>query len=62
MFNIFMGDNNAQKILIYNKIQLTVSITDIIISESLSLNLSKKPRFEKVLDLKKKLCQRVINI
>ena len=34
-----------------NETRLTVAITDIIISEDLSFNLSNKPRFKKVLEL-----------
>ena len=47
----FMGDNNTQKMTNSNETHLTVAITDIIISEGLSFNLSQKPRFKKVLDL-----------
>ena len=35
----------------YNETRLTVAISDLIISEGLSLNISQKPRFKKVLDL-----------
>ena len=34
-----------------NETRLTVAISDIIISEVLSFNLSQKPRFKKVLEL-----------
>ena len=34
-----------------NETRLTVAISDIIISEGLSFNLSQKPRFKKVLEL-----------
>ena len=34
-----------------NETRLTVAIYDIVISEGLSFNLYKKPRFKKVLDL-----------
>ena len=46
-----MGDNNTQKIMTYNETRLTVAITDLIISEGISSNLSQKPRFKKVLNL-----------
>ena len=46
-----MGDNNTQKIMTSNETRLTVAITDLIISEGLSFNISQKPRFKKVLDL-----------
>ena len=46
-----MGDNNTQKMMTSNETCLTVAITDIIIYEVLSFNLSQKPRFKKVLDL-----------
>ena len=45
-----MGDNNTQNMMNYNETRLTVAITDLIISESLSFNLSHKLRFKKVLD------------
>ena len=35
----------------YNETRLTVSITDLIISEGISFNLAHKPRFNKVIDL-----------
>ena len=35
----------------YNETRLTVTITDIIISEGLSFNIYQKPRFKKVLEL-----------
>ena len=46
-----MGDNNTQKMMTSNETRLTVAISDLIISEGLSFNLSQKPRFKKVLDL-----------
>ena len=46
-----MGDNNTQKIMTSNETRLTAAIADIVISEGLSFNLSKKPRFKKVLEL-----------
>ena len=46
-----MGEKNTQKMMTYNETRLTVAIADIIISEGLSSNLSKKPRFKKVLEL-----------
>ena len=46
-----MGDNNTQKIMTSNETLLTVAISDLIISEGLSFNLSQKPRFKKVLEL-----------
>ena len=48
-----MGDNNTQKMMTYNETRLTVAITDLMISEGLSFNLSQKPRFKKVLELAK---------
>ena len=36
-----------------NETCLTVAITDLIISEGLSFNISQKPRFKKVLDLER---------
>ena len=50
MFIFFTGDNNTQKMMISNETRLTVAITDLIISEVLSFNLSQKSRFKKVLD------------
>ena len=49
----FMGDNNTQKMMTSNETCLTVAISDLIISEGLSFNLSQKPRFKKVLELSK---------
>ena len=46
-----MGDNNTKKMMTSNETRLTFTITDIIIYEGLSFNLSQKPRFKKVLDL-----------
>ena len=46
-----MGDNNTKKMMTSNETRLTFAITDIIIYEGLSFNLSQKPRFKKVLDL-----------
>ena len=37
--------------MISNETRLTVTIADLIISEGLSLNLSHKPRFKKVMEL-----------
>ena len=55
MYEIWMscpsGDKNTQKMMNSNETRLTVAIYDLIISEDLSLNLSQKPRFKKVLDL-----------
>ena len=47
----FMGDNNTQKMMTSNETRLTVAISDFIIIEGLSFNLSQKPRFKKVLEL-----------
>ena len=47
----FTGDNNTQNMITSNETCLTVAITDLIISEGLSFNLSQKPRFKKVLEL-----------
>ena len=47
----FTGDNNTQKMMTSNETRLTVAITDFIISEGLSFNLSQKHRFKKVLEL-----------
>ena len=46
-----MGDNNTQTVMTSNETRLTVAITDLIISEGISFNLSQNPRFMKVLDL-----------
>ena len=46
-----MGDNNTQKMMTYNETRLTVVITNLIIYEVLSFNLSQKPRLKKVLEL-----------
>ena len=45
-----MVENTIQKRTASNETRFTVAITDLIISESFSLNLSQKPRFKKVLD------------
>ena len=60
----FMGDNNTQKILTSNETHLTVAIADLIISEGLSFNISKKPRFNKVLELSRTVskCYQPTNI
>ena len=50
---VFMGDNNTQKMMTSNETLLTVAIADLIISEGLYLNLSHKPRFNKVLELER---------
>ena len=47
----FMGDNNTHNMMTSNETLFTVAITDLITSEGLSLNLSQKPRFKKVLEL-----------
>ena len=44
------GDNNTQKMMTSNETQITVAISDLIISEGLSFNLFQKPRFKKVLE------------
>ena len=49
----FMGDNNTQKMITSNEKSLTVAIVALINSEGLSLYLSQKPRFKKVLDLQR---------
>ena len=49
MFNFFMGENNTQKMMTSNENRLTVAITNLIIYEGLSFNLSQKSRFKKVL-------------
>ena len=46
-----MGDNNTQKMMTSNETRIIVTISDIIISEGLSFNLSQKPMFNKLLDL-----------
>ena len=48
-----MGDHNTQKMMTLNKTRLTVTITDLIISEGLSFNLAQKHKFKKVLDLER---------
>ena len=45
-----MGDDNTQKMMTYNETRLTVSIADLVISESFSFNISQKPRFNNMLD------------
>ena len=55
-----MGDNNTLKTMTYNETRLTVAITDLIISEGVSSNLSQKTRFKKVIELARtvsKCCQ-----
>ena len=47
----FIGDKNTQKMMTSNETRLTVAISDLVISEGLSFNLSQKPRFKKVLEL-----------
>ena len=46
-----MRDNNTPKMMTSNDTRLTVAITDLIIYEGLSINLSQKPNHNKVLDL-----------
>ena len=46
-----MGDNNTQNMMTSNETRLTVAISDLVISEGLSFNLSQKSRFKKVLEL-----------
>ena len=46
-----MGDNNTEKMMTSNETRLTVAISDLIVSEGLSFNISQKPRFKKVLEL-----------
>ena len=48
---VFMGDNNTQKIITSNWTRLTVTITDLVVSNGLSFNQYQKPRLKKVLDL-----------
>ena len=45
-----MGDYNTQKMMTYSDTRLTAAITDLVISEGISYNLSQKPRFKKVID------------
>ena len=45
-----MEDNNTKKMTSSNETRLTVAIADLIVYEGLSLNLSHKYRFKKVLD------------
>ena len=47
------GDNNTQNMMNSNETRLIVAISDLIIYEGLSFNLSQKPRFKKVLDLER---------
>ena len=49
--SFFTEDNNTQKMMTSNDTRLTVASVDIIISEGLSLNISQKPTFKKVLEL-----------
>ena len=46
-----MGDHNTHIMITSNKTYVTVAISDLVISEGLSLNIAQNPRFEKVLDL-----------
>ena len=46
-----MGDNDTQNMMTTNETRVIVAISDLIIYEGLSFNLSQKPRFNKVLDL-----------
>ena len=46
-----MDDYNIHKLMTSNKTRLAIAITDIIISEGISFNISQKPTFEKVLYL-----------
>ena len=48
-----MGDNNTQNIMTSNETCITVAISDVIISEGLYFELSKKTVFKKVLDLER---------
>ena len=48
-----MGDNKTQKMMTSNETRLTVEISDLIISEGLSFNLSQKPRFNKIIYLER---------
>ena len=59
-----MGENNTHKMMTSNETRLTVAISDLIISEGLSCNLSQKPRFKKVLELARTVskCLEVDNI
>ena len=43
-----------------NKTHITISISDLIISEGLPLNLPKKPIFKKIMDLEKKVTKTYI--
>ena len=44
-----MGDNNTQKMMTSDETRLTVAISDLIISQGISFNISQEPRFKKVL-------------
>ena len=46
-----MSNHNIQKIMTSNEVRLIVSISDIIISEGISYNISQKPRLKKVINL-----------
>ena len=48
-----MGYHNTQKMMTSNETRLTVAISDIIISDGISFNISQKTRFQKVLHLKR---------
>ena len=46
---------NSQKLITSNETHLTFAISDLIISEGLSFNLSQKPRFKKIQELAMKV-------
>ena len=46
-----MGDHNTQKMITFNETHLTLAISNLIISEGLSFNISKKTTFKKVFAL-----------
>ena len=48
-----MEDNNTQKMMTSNETRLRFAMADLIISEGISLNLSQRPMFKKVIDLKR---------
>ena len=57
---IFGISGNNQKSMTSNKTRLTISISDFIISEGLSFDLSQKPRFKKVLELERSVSNNYI--
>ena len=58
---IFGIDSNSQKLITSNETRLTIAITDLIISEDLTFNLSQKSIFKKVLDFSRNVSKTYIH-